>query len=405
MPPVLDRQGLFWTKKAVKTRDFEVKFSFVAMSSSSDGVFALWLSPDDFAGKYDEQAIVTHSKVWSEGQAQIGLTFVGNRPTFKGLGVFFLPAENAKGRQRVVSVWNDGVAKVALEDIRSGKANSSKTTETSWLNSEMLVKVRVGKDGSVVGHMIKKADESPSATWLELFSQPAGTVVSEESYFGFSGWSGSKTYIQLDINAVETRNFDETKAGGEVLEVDEDQWKKVLAEEKKYLSQASQMQAVQKLTTLLSDHIERYTSIGEKVKADVAKMETRLEALGEDFGKLVSETEAFDFKTGAFNTDTVKEHIKGLSKIFSADKETHDSKFQQVHEVAKDLKAKGGSVMGEASKLKVSSAAQQAKTLEESATRGSNQSGVLLLCLVVVVAGLGILFLNRMRYYEKKHYI
>lgn len=145
----------------------------------------MWLSPDDFAGKYDEQAIVTHSKVWSEGQAQIGLTFVGNRPTFKGLGVFFLPAEGATGRQRVVSVWNDGVAKVALEDIRSGKAVGSKTTETSWLNSEMLVKVRVGKDGSVVGHMIKKADESPSATWLELFSQPAGTAVSEESYFGF----------------------------------------------------------------------------------------------------------------------------------------------------------------------------------------------------------------------------
>lgn len=187
--------------------------------------------------------------------------------------------------------------------------------------------------------------------------------------------------------------------------MDADQWKKVLEEEKRYLSQASQMQAVQRLTKLLSDHVDRYTSIGEKVKGDVAKMETRLEALGEDFGKLVMETEAFDFKTGAFNTDTVKEHIKGLSNIFSKDKETHDSKFQQVHEVAKDLKAKGGSVMGEASKQKVSSAAEQAKTLEEHATRGSNQTGVLLLCMVVSVAGLGILFLNRMRYYEKKHYI
>jgi len=48
---------------------------------------------------------------------------------------------------------------------------------------------------------------------------------------------------------------------------------------------------------------------------------------------------------------------------------------------------------------------EQSKALETFAARGSTQANSLLLIMVVAVAGLGLLFLNRMRYYEKKHYI
>merc|ERR1712110_811760 len=179
-------------------------------------------------------------------------------------------------------------------------------------------------------------------------------------------------------------------------------WKKVLEEEKRFLTQASQMQAVQRLTKLLQDHVDQTTKIGASLKTDVASMETRLDSLGAEFGKLVTETEAFDFKKGAFNTDIVKEHIKGIGTILANDKSEHDRSLAMVGVVAKELKQKGGNDVGEKGKRKVLEVAAQAKTLEDTAAGGSSQTSFMLLALVVSVAGLGLLFLNRMNYYEKK---
>lgn len=277
-----------------------------------------------------------------------------------------------------------------------------------WLNVEMTVRLRVKADGSIVGSMCKTADATNPAKAVELFSLPPGTRLGDSAYIGFSSWSGTKTQIVLDMNSLETRNFDLSKSGEaneEAAISDESEWMKVLQEEKKYLSQASQMEAVKRLTKLLGDHVVKYQEMGDAMKVDVSKLEKRLDNLGGDFGKLFSETESFDFQKGSFNVDAVRDHIKSVSTILTQGSQQHATKLAEVHGVAQDLKAKGGAVMGEAGKQKVQSVSEQSKILEENAARGSTQTSGLLIILVLSVAGLGMLFLNRMWYYEKKHYI
>eukprot|EP00929_Paragymnodinium_shiwhaense_P114453 TRINITY_DN82851_c0_g1_i1.p1 TRINITY_DN82851_c0_g1~~TRINITY_DN82851_c0_g1_i1.p1 ORF type:complete len:477 (-),score=156.53 TRINITY_DN82851_c0_g1_i1:124-1554(-) len=406
MPPVPDRHGLFWSRKAVQTQDFEILVRFVAMSSTSDGFAAFWLGADDFASQYNEQTIVTASKNWTQGLATAGLDFTGNSPHFKGTALFLLGSEaTGKAREHAVTVRSDGSEKLSFEHVQKGLAKQSEGKDVNWLNSEMVLKIRVHKDGSVVGSMAKKAEEP---NFLQLFSLPAGTHTSDKSYFGFSGWSGSKNYIQFDINCVETRNFDPTKSGedlSENLASDAEEWRKTLEEEKRYISKVSQMEAVQRLTKLLSDHVDKYNEAGKNIQEEVAKMEKRLDLLGQDFGKLFAETEAFDFKTNTFNADAVKDHLNGVKSILSQAKDVHESKFSQVHEKAKDLKTKGGVMHSEEKRQKVNSASDQAKLLEEYAEKGSTQTTGLLASMIVSVGVLLCLFLKRMRYYEKKHYI
>mmetsp|Transcript_108517 Transcript_108517/g.305862 ORF Transcript_108517/g.305862 Transcript_108517/m.305862 type:complete len:489 (-) Transcript_108517:132-1598(-) len=403
MPPVPDRYGLFWNKRPVRTQDFELEFSFIASTKPpTDGTFAVWISPTDFAAAYDEKEIVTTSKNWTEGLQHVGLTCLSNKAAFTGLGIFFFAqSPDGKPREFAVGVWNDGKTQLTLDAVRAEKLPGAKTVVTGWSGKEMSVTIRVRPNGEI--HVSMAPKDKPE--YADMFSLNVGAL-SSDMFFGFSGWSGSSAHIELDIHSVETRNFDITKVGEEAKDVaGAESWRVLLEQEKRFIDQASQMQAIKKLTSLLNDHITSYANLGRKMEVDVAEMGKRLDNLGADFGKLVAETEAFDFTKNTFDKDVVRQHIKGIHSIFKSARDTDEAKMLKVHQVAQELKAKGGSGLGEESKKKVESASNQAKLLEEHATRGSTQTGMLLLMLVFSVASLGMLFLNRMRYYEKKHYI
>eukprot|EP00927_Polykrikos_kofoidii_P048552 TRINITY_DN4281_c0_g2_i1.p1 TRINITY_DN4281_c0_g2~~TRINITY_DN4281_c0_g2_i1.p1 ORF type:complete len:478 (+),score=91.80 TRINITY_DN4281_c0_g2_i1:42-1475(+) len=398
LPPVPDRHALLWNKKAVKTNDFEIQFTFAAMGApKTDGVFAMWISPDNFTTTYDEKAIVTKSKNWAEGLESIGHSLLSNSPKFKGIGIFFL-SPDAHGKNRIATVINSGESEENLDKIRSLQGDDSKTFD--WLNHEMIVTIRVKKD-TVTGTIAKQADpKNPTEFLRKSFSCP------QETYFGFSGYSGTKLAVQLDVNRISARNFDKTKSGedlGEVLAARAEQWQKTLAEEKRYIDQVSQMEAVKRLTLLLGEHMQRYVSGGMEIKATIAKLETRLDALGADFSKLVAETDAFDFKTNTFDVEALRGHVKGISSIFDKDK-VHTQKLSDTHSAAKSLKDHGTASI-EAGMQKVKHAKEQAAILESHASQGSSETSVLLMIFVAAVAFLGCLFLKRMRYYEKKHYI
>merc|ERR1712048_860514 len=111
---------------------------------------------------------------------------------------------------------------------------------TSWLGAEVEVKVRVKPDGTVSGQLLKK-DSQPSQ--VDLFTFNLGKEEKlDKCYFGVSGYSGSKSYIQLEIQEIETRNYDMTKAGEQVADAEYGEvaeWKQALEEEKRFVSQAS----------------------------------------------------------------------------------------------------------------------------------------------------------------------
>jgi len=186
---------------------------------------------------------------------------------------------------------------------------------------------------------------------------------------------------------------------------DPQKWKEVLEAEKRYIDQRSQKEAVERLTKLLSDYVEQHNKMGEKLKSDIIYLDKRIQSLDSQVGLLAGSSKAINPETGQFEAATLRDHIVGIRSIFQKDKEVHEEKFQKVHASAKSLKAKGGDLLGPEGRAKVESVADQAKSLEVDVKAGSTQSSYLIGCLVLAVCLLGCLFLNRMRYYEKKHYI
>ncbi|CAE8737136.1 unnamed protein product, partial [Polarella glacialis] len=115
---------------------------------------------------------------------------------------------------------------------------------------------------------------------------------------------------------------------------------------------------------------------------------------------------AWDLDKETFDSKAIRHQLGGIKTLLSKGKELHDEKMLAVNRAAEDLKevqSNGG--LSEPGKQKVNAAAQKSKEVENLASAGSMQTNILLLLIVLSVAGLGILFLNRMRYYEKRHFI
>mmetsp|Transcript_19435 Transcript_19435/g.42461 ORF Transcript_19435/g.42461 Transcript_19435/m.42461 type:complete len:479 (-) Transcript_19435:84-1520(-) len=408
LPPVADRYGIFWHKKVLHSDDFEVSFTISSRAGQNqDGQFAFWLSPDNFTETYDEQAIISTSKNLTLGLQTAGLTLLANRPTFRGLAVIF------SQRNQVTAVFSDGKEPITMEDLatgQTGKRTHVRKRNLDWTGRELQVKLRLRKNSLILQVVHDATPQGKDPKFSELMRLPnAGTWKRDENFFGFSGYSGISSALTLELLSVNTRNFNmQTVGEDDAIEEIEDgrEWMKVLEQEKRYVSQASQKEAVVSLTKLLSDHVNRSTSFGEQLRATLAKLEGRLDSLGGEFRTLVAETQAFDFSQNKFDPDQVRQHIKRIGSILSKEDGGHSKKMEEVHSVAKGLKVQGQAkvISGEA-RAKVESVAEQAKSLELHAAAGSTQTSFSLLALVLAVAGLGLLFLNRMRYYEKKHYI
>merc|ERR1712046_191551 len=154
------------------------------------------------------------------------------------------------------------------------------------------------------------------------------------------------------------------------------------------------MGAVDRLTKLLREHVDKFTQQGEKCKEDLVTMEGRLDGLGKDMSNYLTLAQAWRADSGTFDTQVVQEHIVGIRASLGKAKEMHDSKLQEVHKAAKDLKtSSSGTLVGEGGKAKVQSVAEQSKAVEEYAERGSMQTYGLMLMMIIAVAGLACLFL------------
>jgi len=405
LPPVPQRFGLFWNKKAVKTRNFEVTVTMdIKMQEQANGFIAFWLTNENFSSTYNEQVIVQTSRNWTAGMEKLGLNVLGNRPNFKGLLSLFTTVDQ---KQKVVSLFSDGshelTTPASMSDQLFQKATTMQGTDVDWKKTATTVRFRVSPDGTLTASLENEGNNK------QLFAFPFNTLPKEwtECYFGFSGFSGDK-YMTVDLTKVEVQNFDAKTAGedeSDVLEGDTAEWMKVLEAEKKYVSQRSQTEALQHIFKLFKDHVVKYDEGGVKLKDTLLRAEERLDRLGYDISRTLSEAQAWSLEKQDFNAQVVKDHIVGILAILSKDKDIHDSKLSSVHQQAKEIKEKTTNNVNRDKKEKVASVQEQSKALETFAARGSTQANSLLLIMVVAVAGLGLLFLNRMRYYEKKHYI
>jgi len=314
--------------------------------------------------------------------------------------------------------WNDGVAQGSWKAVPGNRLYVEFNGRGHTMHFEGSNRAREDRPSQAEkpeehrGLMLYGAKvSSDSEHWEQFMSAPPGFVKDSNSlnfYCGFTGYSGSKSFIEVDLHRMETKSFDEHRMGedmADVVNADQGEWMKVLAEDAHYLASASQAEAVLKLNKLLSDHTENYDRQGEQLKEDLVRMDGRLDVLGRDIANFLSLAKVH--KGGnTFDAQELKDHIVGIRATLAKDKELHDAKLHVVHQAARDLKvAHSSAQLGEEGKAKVEAVADQSKSVETFAARGSFITSGLLLAMVLAVAGLGLLFLNRMRYYEKKHYI
>ncbi|CAJ1428354.1 unnamed protein product, partial [Effrenium voratum] len=160
MPPVADRAAFMWNKKAIDSTDFEVVFTIsgrLPRGTDQDGIFAFWLSLEDYAKQYDEKAIIEkaqrdRNKDWKVGLRDAGFSQMGSKPDFKGLAIVFLPFDGQrKLRQTVAALVSDG-SKAMPAPLEEVLKDSRATVVTSdWLpSSSSSCQVRLHPDGSIV---------------------------------------------------------------------------------------------------------------------------------------------------------------------------------------------------------------------------------------------------------------
>eukprot|EP00930_Biecheleria_cincta_P004768 TRINITY_DN10569_c2_g1_i1.p1 TRINITY_DN10569_c2_g1~~TRINITY_DN10569_c2_g1_i1.p1 ORF type:complete len:581 (-),score=129.91 TRINITY_DN10569_c2_g1_i1:48-1766(-) len=507
MPPVGDRAALLWSTKAIKSTDFEIVFTLSGdQNGAKDGSVAFWLSQEDFASGFPEQKIAERSladakKDWKVGMQDAGLTFLCNRPNFKGLALVFTPFDgHDQAKQTIVGLWRSATDG-PLGNVREiFKEPNAKIATTDWLHFGMQLKVQVKKDGSIVvskrdvepgrsagsvwswapdgehvegdfslspdstvtwqdkkvesgswslkrggklnvtikdksyllrleGNMgIQELPDSPKrgvayyggkgiedVAWQQIATWPAKTFPTEDasrtgSFLGFSGYTGSTSGMEVELNSLQTVNYDSSVMGEDdsaLFADDSDEWKKALGEEARYVDQSSQTDAVNHLVKLMKDHLAQEEKISKKVRSDLLKMQGRLDKLGAEFSNYLAATEAWSADTDKLDPSVVRDHISKFRSLLTQGKEVHNAKLAQVEIAANQLKEthSKNQLGGEAGRQKVQAAVAQSKLMKDYAAAGSKQSNVLLFVIVVAVGGLAYLFFSRMKYYEKKHFI
>lgn len=403
MPPVADRYGLFWSRPSVNSDNFEITFNFTGKGTGdAKSVFAVWIGSKDFAESYVEQRIVeAPTKKWIDGLTNNGYTFLHNKPDFEGLAIFFFAQPQGPSQSNVLALWCDGTS-MSMDRIWSvGGTKES----FQWMNRLVTGKVRfAGAKSTQIAITLAEAEGGGAGKWFTVDQKKPV----KPFWFGFSGYSGEAAACDVDIEGVSTRNYDLSTPGEEVndlFEEDTDEWLSVMEATKVFVSNANQKDAIETLNRLLGDYIARYNAHGESIKSELIDLETRLTMLDQSINQFMLATEAFDFEKHSMDAKFVQGHIMGIGHLFDNEVGQHHSKIDEVRRVAGEIKDSGGTGFGEAGKAKMQTVALQAKALEDHSARGSTQTNGLLLMMLVVVTCLGCLFLNRMRYYEKKHYI
>lgn len=507
MPPVGDRSALLWSTKAIKSTDFEVVFTLSGdQNGAKDGSLAFWLSQEDFASGFPQQKIIEASladakKDWKVGMRDAGLTFLCNKPSFKGLALVFTPFDSHdQAKQSIVGLWRSATDGPLGEVRDIFKEPNAKIATTDWLHFGMQLKVQVKKDGSIT---VSKRDVEPGRSagsvwswspdgenvegdfslspdnsvtwqdkkveggswsiqrggklnvtikdksyllrlegnmgiqelpdslkrgvayyggkgiedvaWQQIATWPAKTFPSEDasrtgSFLGFTGFSGSTSGMEVELNSLQTLNYDSSVMGeddGALFADDSEEWKKALAEEARYVDQSSQSDAVKHLIKLLGDHVAKEAKISEKARTDLLKMEGRLDKLSSEFSNYLAATEAWSADTDKLDPMVVRDHISKFRSLLTQGKDVHNAKLAQVQTASNQLKdtQSKNQLGGEAGRQKVQASLQQSQLMKDYAAAGTKQSNVLLFVIVVAVGGLAYLFFSRMKYYEKKHFI
>jgi hypothetical protein len=417
-PGVAERQGFAWNTRPLKTNNFQVTFNFRMRGESdiskatSDQSFAFWFVRQDIGKEFNETRAIK-AKTWHEGLKEQGFLLSGSKGLFEGIGVIFSNTDSEKKPASTVSfVSND--AHQTLEYGSDVPAKDAKVVDFRNKDTAQFT-IRV-ESARVTGHL------SVDGSRHECFSVDRKNFpVKADGYLGFSAWSGSaqegKSSDFLSIGQVEVVNFDDESVGEELVGVSEKEqaaMESLMAEETRHLKdQKDQKEHISKITAMLSQYLDDAKPESDKMAFKISSMTDSLGAVDSNCRTLTKEMhllwhpkdkKAADGKGGAHKTHVqdMKHELIGLRKLLEKEGVSHMEKLEAVHSNLLEYRDQANKATGSEALGKI--AAQSTKLEKTVQSRGSQMSWMMIFLLASVV-GIGYLMWQRMRYYEKKHFI
>mmetsp|Transcript_44045 Transcript_44045/g.80489 ORF Transcript_44045/g.80489 Transcript_44045/m.80489 type:complete len:481 (-) Transcript_44045:57-1499(-) len=406
-PAVPQRAAFVWSKKPLLTNNFEATFQFRVMGPtgkelSADQGFAFWYVSENHAETFNETVPIAATS-WGDGLEELGLTLLGARPKFDGFGTILTMSNADKGADPMVSgIFNaDAQTLKFRENVPTQNAKAIDFRNT--LNPAQ-VKV-VATPTSITGSL----KQSPSLSWKECF-RIEGVQIRPGGYIGFTAWSGSGPNSDLvSVLALEVTNLDEDAIGEEMSDSAAEiakKYEKMVHENTRHIvDQKGQTAHLAELTSMLQQHIEEVIPQDQTISEMISGVMSRTEKLEADCKQLVTELgllvgDGMGTEQGA--VAGIKEHIVGLRQLFSNDSRTHHDHVAKLAGTLATVKQ----AAGDGTKaLAVKIIAEQSSSLEITVQKRNRNMTGMLLTLVGCIVLIGLLMWNRMRYYEKKHFI
>jgi len=409
-PGVPQLAGFAFNKWPILTADFEVLFHFRVAGEREttkvpkDQAIAFWYVAENVSSTYNE-TISIKAADWGAGLKSQGMTFAGAKATFDGFGVV-LSLGGAGKKPSVSFVTNDGKRAMSMDvDVPSAKSKEMDFRNT--LNAAQF-KLRV-TNNKIEGHI----KQSPSLAWNECFA--VENPVKSGGYIGFTAWSGTGspdavTSDLVSIVEVEVSNYDETVIGEEMKDVSmqiQEAYRQMLTDENRhFVDQKSQTEHLQRLLSMLSEHLATSKPEDDRMLAEIHGLTSRVDALGADCKMLQTEAHLLLGKDGVHSQSdgvtAMKQEIMGLRRALVKDTATQRQKLEAVHKNIAEVKTQHSKA---SSGMTFSVLAKQTDTLEKTVSSRGTQMSWMMFFMIVSVAGIGFLMYSRMYYYEKKHFI
>jgi len=403
MPAVAGRHGIFWNKLASESSDYELITKLeltpqVLADNKLDEQFALWIVGQNYSSLFNEETVVSGVD-WETGMSNLGLTHLDNSPSFTGLMVGFSGLDNdGNERPSITGVFKEKDTPALQIPLREGAYENGNTAYLDYRQGRSVtVRVRVKLPGSLSVH-VKFADEK----WTEILQLSSGALM-PASYVGFTGLSGTASSMKVEVLSVKMTNYDTSKAG-EILEGVEDsvEWAQALARDFHFINQQSQTEAISQLSTLFGSLLKFLQESDVQCKTLTVSLDDRVDALDARLQSMKLRAQAYNKNTGNFDVGVLKSQLRTIHSLLSFERTSHETKMVEMQRAAETLRH---SNTLEDSRSKMKEAAAKFAALEAQVQQGTRQTGYLVILLVLAVVFFGFLFVNRMRYYEKHHYV
>jgi len=305
----------------------------------------------------------------------------------------------------VSGLWNDGDRDLVYGSGKDAPAANAKAIDFRNTMNPAQFKLRVTPT-SIEGHL----KQSPSLSWNECFIiDRTKAPVKTGGYIGFTAWSGTSAPPNTISDTVvltnfEVHNFDTTSIGEEMKDVSkeiQEAYRDMLTDENRHFAdQKSQTEHIARLVAMLGEHVNTSGPADQKMFEDLEGLQNRMSRLDEDCKTLTKELQVLVGNKGG--DVGLKDEIIGLRRLFIKDSASHRQKLDTVQKNIAEVKQKHI----DASKPELfTGVAQQSDSLQATVLKSSLQTLWLLLTIVGVILVIGCLMLNRMRYYERKHFL